>query len=88
MSRSTTAMPAARARVLMVLRVRPSSSAALTGVVMSYRPRSALRDVGRALGLDLERIAAYCKKDVVATTQLFLRLTGKPLIAEADIALV
>jgi error-prone DNA polymerase len=27
--------------------------AALTGVVISYRPRSALRDVGRALGFDL-----------------------------------
>jgi error-prone DNA polymerase len=26
--------------------------AALTGVVISYRPRSALRDVGRALGID------------------------------------
>ena len=27
--------------------------AALTAVVISYRPRSALRDVGRALGIDL-----------------------------------
>ena len=35
--------------------------AALTGVVISYRPRSALRDVGRALGLDLDRIAAVSK---------------------------
>jgi error-prone DNA polymerase len=35
--------------------------AALTGVVISYRPRSALRDVGRALGIDLERIAAVSK---------------------------
>ncbi len=35
--------------------------AALTGVVISYRPRSALRDVGRALGLDLERIEAVSK---------------------------
>ncbi len=35
--------------------------AALTGVVISYRPRSALRDVGRALGLDLERIDAVAK---------------------------
>ncbi|MBI5255130.1 MAG: error-prone DNA polymerase [Burkholderiales bacterium] len=32
--------------------------AALTGVVISYRPRSALRDVGRALGIGLDRIAA------------------------------
>ncbi|MBA4175200.1 MAG: error-prone DNA polymerase [Leptothrix sp. (in: Bacteria)] len=35
--------------------------AALTGVVISYRPRSALRDVGRALGLDLDRIEAVSK---------------------------
>jgi error-prone DNA polymerase len=35
--------------------------AALTGVVISYRPRSALRDVGRALGIDIERIAAVAK---------------------------
>ena len=37
---------------------------------------------------DLERIAAYCKKDVVATTQLYLRLKGEPLIPETNIALV
>ncbi len=35
--------------------------AALTGVVISYRPRSALRDVGRALGIDLDRIDAVSK---------------------------
>ncbi|MDZ7591911.1 MAG: error-prone DNA polymerase [Rubrivivax sp.] len=35
--------------------------AALTGVVISYRPRSALRDMGRALGLDLDRIDAVAK---------------------------
>jgi len=35
--------------------------AALTGVVISYRPRSALRDVGRALGIDLDRIAAVSR---------------------------
>ena len=35
--------------------------AALTGVVISYRPRSALRDVGRALGIDLDRIEAVAK---------------------------
>ncbi len=35
--------------------------AALTGVVVSYRPRSALRDVGRALGIDLARITAVAK---------------------------
>jgi error-prone DNA polymerase len=36
--------------------------AALTGVVISYRSRSALRDVGRALGLDLERIEAVSRQ--------------------------
>jgi error-prone DNA polymerase len=35
--------------------------AALTAVVISYRPRSALRDVGRALGIDLDRIEALAK---------------------------
>ncbi|EHR70810.1 DNA-directed DNA polymerase III PolC [Burkholderiales bacterium JOSHI_001] len=35
--------------------------AALTAVVIRYRPRSALRDVGRALGIDLDRIAAVAR---------------------------
>jgi error-prone DNA polymerase len=35
--------------------------AALTGVVISYRPRSALRDVGRALGIDADRVDAVAK---------------------------
>ncbi len=35
--------------------------AALTAVVISYRPRSALRDVGRALGMDLQRIELLTK---------------------------
>ncbi|MFO1224358.1 MAG: error-prone DNA polymerase [Burkholderiaceae bacterium] len=35
--------------------------AALTAVVISYRPRSALRDIGRALGIDLDRIAAVAR---------------------------
>jgi len=35
--------------------------AALTAVVIRYRPRSALRDVGRALGIDLQRIEAVAK---------------------------
>ena len=34
---------------------------ALTAVVNCYRPRSALRDVGRALGMDLQRIAMLSK---------------------------
>ncbi|HEV8688803.1 MAG TPA: error-prone DNA polymerase [Ideonella sp.] len=36
--------------------------AAMTGVVISYRNRSALRDVGRALGFDLDRIEAVTKQ--------------------------
>ena len=35
--------------------------AALTAVVISYRPRSALKDMGRALGIDLDRIEAVSK---------------------------
>ncbi len=35
--------------------------AALTAVVICYRPRSALRDVGRALGIDLDRIDSLSK---------------------------
>ncbi|HSW09216.1 error-prone DNA polymerase [Aquabacterium sp.] len=35
--------------------------AALTAVVICYRPRSALRDVGRALGLDIDRIAGVSR---------------------------
>ncbi|MBC8058435.1 MAG: error-prone DNA polymerase, partial [Rhizobiales bacterium] len=34
---------------------------ALTAVVICYRPRSALRDVGRALGMDLQRIELLTK---------------------------
>jgi 3'-5' exonuclease len=37
---------------------------------------------------DLERIAIYCKKDVVATAQLYLRLTGKGLVPDEHITLV
>lgn len=35
--------------------------AALTAVVICYRPRSAVRDVGRALGIDPQRIDAVAK---------------------------
>lgn len=37
---------------------------------------------------DLERIAAYCKKDVVATVQVYLRLKGQPLIAAENITVL
>lgn len=37
---------------------------------------------------DLERIATYCKKDVVATVQLFLRLRGEAVVPEEHVTLV
>lgn len=37
---------------------------------------------------DLERIASYCRKDVVATAQLYLRLTGHDLLPQDHITLV
>jgi len=37
---------------------------------------------------DLGRIASYCERDVVATVQVFMRLTGRDTIAEGRIALV
>jgi|AntRauTorcE11898_2_1112593.scaffolds.fasta_scaffold04961_4 DNA polymerase elongation subunit (family B) len=37
---------------------------------------------------DVERIAKYCEKDVLATVQLFLRYKGEPLIAEENITSV
>jgi predicted PolB exonuclease-like 3'-5' exonuclease len=37
---------------------------------------------------DLERIATYCRKDVVATAQLFLRLTGRDLVPHDRITIV
>jgi error-prone DNA polymerase len=36
--------------------------AAMTGVVISYRGRSCLRDVGRALGFDIDRVEAVTKQ--------------------------
>lgn len=36
----------------------------------------------------LERIANYCKKDVVATVQLYLRLSHRALVPEANITYV
>lgn len=36
----------------------------------------------------LERIAAYCRKDVVATAQLYLRLTGRELVPADRITMV
>ncbi len=47
-------------------------------------------DVGRVYHVDhdLDRIARYCKKDVVATAQVYLRLTGREPIPEENIILI
>lgn len=37
---------------------------------------------------NLEKIVAYCQKDVVALTQLFLRFKGEPLMENSDICMV
>ena len=37
---------------------------------------------------DLERIARYCEKDVAALIQLFLRMKGEELVADANISIV
>lgn len=37
---------------------------------------------------DLDRIAAYCRKDVVATAQVFMRLTGRREIKDVDVVMV
>jgi len=44
-------------------------------------------DVGRVYYEedDLDRIAIYCEKDVLAIIQLMLRLQGKPLVEEENI---
>lgn len=69
-----------------------TSLALLTHILGIPTPKDDITgaDVARVyyVDKDLERIATYCKKDVVATTQLYLRLTGHALIADARISLV
>ncbi len=69
-----------------------TSLALLTHILGIPTPKDDISgaDVARVYYEDknLERIATYCKKDVVATAQLFLRLRCEPLIAEANIAVV
>ena len=47
-------------------------------------------EVGRVYWVekDLERIATYCQKDVLAVAQLFLRYKGEDLILDKDIEVV
>ncbi|MFT3884502.1 MAG: 3'-5' exonuclease [Flavobacteriales bacterium] len=69
-----------------------TSLALLTHILGIPTPKDDISgaDVGRVYHEehDLERIATYCKKDVVATVQLFLRLRGEPLIDGASITVV
>lgn len=69
-----------------------TSLALLTHILGIPTPKDDITgaDVARVyyMDRDLERIATYCKKDVVATTQLFLRLTGRELLPQDHIALV
>ncbi len=64
----------------------------LTHVLGIPSPKSDIKgsDVARVYyeDKDLDRIAEYCKKDVVATVQVYLRLRGLPLIATDNITLV
>ncbi|MDZ4817451.1 MAG: error-prone DNA polymerase [Planctomycetota bacterium] len=49
--------------------------AAMTAEVISYRPRSAVRDVGKALGLSLDRVDAIAKRlDHYKTSKIDRRL--------------
>ena len=47
-------------------------------------------DVARVYHVDhdLDRIAMYCRKDVIATAQVYLRLTGRESITEQNISIV
>jgi hypothetical protein len=69
-----------------------TSLALLTHILGIPTPKDDISgaDVGRVYHeeRDLERIATYCKKDVVATVQLFLRLRGEPLIDGASITVM
>lgn len=69
-----------------------TSLALLTHILGIPTPKDDMTgaDVGRVYHEehDLARIATYCKKDVVATVQLLLRLRGEALIPDAHIALV
>jgi hypothetical protein len=64
----------------------------LTHILGIPSPKSDMKggDVARVYyeERDLERIASYCRRDVVATVQLYLRLKGGALIPETHIASV
>jgi len=69
-----------------------TSLALLTHILEIPTPKDDITgaDVARVYHVekDLERIAAYCRKDVVATAQVFMRLTGRRAIKEEDVVMV
>ena len=60
--------------------------AALTGVVIAYRPRSVLRDVGKALGVDLSVIDKVAKAGHRGQADLRQRLTDCGLDPDSPLA--
>jgi error-prone DNA polymerase len=62
--------------------------AALAAVVISYRPKSALRDSGRALGIDLAIVEKVCKQHhwFDGKADLLRRLADSGLDPEAQLA--
>lgn len=69
-----------------------TSLALLTHILGIATPKDDITgaDVARVFYVDkdLDRIASYCRKDVVATAQLFLRLTQREPLREDDVAMV
>jgi uncharacterized protein YprB with RNaseH-like and TPR domain len=69
-----------------------TSLALLTHVLGIPTPKDDIsgKDIARVYYEEdgLERIAAYCRKDVVATAQVYLRLTGRELVPAERIDLV
>ncbi|HQV74113.1 MAG: 3'-5' exonuclease [Flavobacteriales bacterium] len=69
-----------------------TSLALLTHILEIPTPKDDITgaDVARVYHVekDLERIAAYCRKDVVATAQVFMRLTGRRAIKDTDVVMV
>jgi error-prone DNA polymerase len=62
--------------------------AALAAVVISYRPKSALRDSGRALGIDLAIVEKVCKQHhwFDSKADLLMRLAESGLDPEAQLS--
>ncbi len=62
----------------------PSSKSDIDGSQVSQ----VYYEENKPIGIGLERIAAYCARDVIVTAQLLLKLKGQPLINEKNIHIV